>query len=127
MRDQTKIDRLETERLTMRMFRETDFDDYAEMCGDADVMKYLGGATMSRLEAWRSMANVLGHWQLRGFGLWAVQERESGELVGRVGCWQPEGWPEMEIAWTLRRRSGGQGNRTGQAQGRPFVAFSRRE
>ena len=78
MRNQTKIDRLETERLTMRMFRETDLDAYAEMCGDADVMKYLGGATMSRSEAWRSMATVLGHWQLRLFGLWAVEERASG-------------------------------------------------
>ena len=83
MRNQTKIDRLETDRLTMRMFRETDLDAYAEMCGDADVMKYLGGATMSRSEAWRSMATVLGHWQLRLFGLWAVEERASPGPCGR--------------------------------------------
>jgi len=127
MRNQTKIDRLETERLTMRMFRETDLDAYAEMCGDADVMKYLGGATMSRSEAWRSMATVLGHWQLRLFGLWAVEERASGELVGRVGCWQPEGWPGMEIAWTLRKAFWGQGYATESAQAALDVAFSRLE
>ena len=44
------------------------------------------------IEAWRSMAMVVGHWSLRGFGLWAIEERESGRLAGRVGCWQPEGW-----------------------------------
>jgi RimJ/RimL family protein N-acetyltransferase len=125
MRDQIKLDRLETERLTLRMFRETDLDDYAEMCGDADVMKYLGGAAMSRSEAWRSMATVLGHWQLRGFGLWAVEKRDTGELLGRVGCWRPEGWPGMEIAWTLRKRFWGQGYATESARAALEAAFFR--
>ncbi len=121
----SNIERLETERLTMRMFRESDLDGYAEMCGDAEVMKYLGGATMTRSEAWRSMATVLGHWQLRGFGLWAVEEQASGMLVGRVGCWQPEGWPGMELAWTLRKAFWGKGYATEAAQQALDVAFSR--
>ena len=120
-----KIERLETERLTMRMFRESDLDEYAEMCADADVMKYLGGATMSRSEAWRSMATLLGHWQLRGFGLWAVEERASGQLVGRVGCWQPEGWPGMEIGWSLRKQFWGRGYATESAQAALDVALTR--
>lgn len=74
----SQFERLETERLILRMFDENDLDEYAEMCADANVMRYLGGATMTRSEAWRSMATVLGHWQLRGFGLWAVEERTSG-------------------------------------------------
>ena len=125
MQNQARIDLLETERLTLRMFRETDLDDYAEMCADADVMRYLGGVTMSRSEAWRSMATVLGHWQLRGFGLWAVERRDSGELVGRVGCWQPDGWPGMEIAWTLRKAFWGQGYATESALAALDVAFRR--
>jgi len=81
---------IETERLVLRTFRESDTDAYAEMLGDAEVMRFLGGKTMSRQEAWRNMAMVLGHWQLRGYGFWAVEERASGELVGRVGCWCPK-------------------------------------
>ena len=118
------MERLETERLILRMFRDSDFDAYAEMCGDTEVMKYLGGPTMTRSEAWRSMAMVVGHWQLRGFGLWAVEERRAGCLVGRVGCWRPEGWPGLEIAWTLRRAFWGQGYATEAARAALDVAFS---
>jgi RimJ/RimL family protein N-acetyltransferase len=107
------MDSLGSERLLLRMFRESDLDAYAEMCGDPEVMQYLGdGVPLTRAEAWRNMAVVLGHWQLRGFGLWAVEERETGLLVGRVGCWNPEGWPGFEIGWTLRRCFWGRGYAT---------------
>jgi RimJ/RimL family protein N-acetyltransferase len=124
MSNQATIEELKTARLLLRMFREADLDAYAEMCGDAEVMKYLGGAPMSRFEAWRSMAMILGHWQLRGFGLWAVVERASGQFVGRVGCWRPEGWPGLELAWALRRASWGKGYATEAALGALDVAFS---
>jgi RimJ/RimL family protein N-acetyltransferase len=116
------LERLETARLILRMFRESDLDAYAEMCGDAEVMRYLGGAVMTRSEAWRSMAMVVGHWQLRGFGLWAVEERETGLLAGRVGCWRPEGWPGLELAWTLQRAFWGRGYATEAARAALEVA-----
>jgi RimJ/RimL family protein N-acetyltransferase len=73
-------------------------------------MRYLGdGHPLTRAEAWRNMALVVGHWQLRGFGLWAVEERRTGVLIGRVGCWQPEGWPGLEVGWALRREFWGRG------------------
>ena len=72
-------------RLSLRMFRESDLDAYAEMCADPDVMRFLGdGHILTRPEAWRNMATVLGHWQLRGFGLWAVEER-ADRASGRPG------------------------------------------
>src|SRR4051812_5141620 len=56
---------LQTERLTLRMLRESDLDAYAEMCGDAQVMRYLGdGKPMDRGMAWRNLALMLGHWSL---------------------------------------------------------------
>ena len=104
---------LETERLTLRMVRESDLDSYAEMCADEMVMRYIHtGKTLSRAEAWRDMARVLGHWQLRGYGLWAVEERQSHTLVGRIGCWNPEGWPGFEVGWMLRRQYWGHGYAT---------------
>jgi len=103
---------LETERLILRQFRESDLDAYAEMTADPEVMLYLGSGPMNRSEAWRNMAMILGHWQLRGFGMWAVEEKRTGTMVGRVGCWRPEGWPGLEVGWTLRRKSWGLGYAT---------------
>jgi RimJ/RimL family protein N-acetyltransferase len=104
------MNELHTERLVLRMFRESDFDAYAAICADAEVGRYLGdGKPLSRIDAWRSMAAILGHWQLRGYGLWAVEERASGELIGRVGCYFPGGWPGFEVGWTLRRATWGRG------------------
>jgi RimJ/RimL family protein N-acetyltransferase len=101
---------LATERLILRMFRESDFDSYAAMCADIEVMRYLGdGKPLTRSDAWRSMAFIIGHWQLRGYGLWAVEERTSGQLIGRIGCYYPDGWPGFEIGWALRREAWGFG------------------
>src|ERR1051325_1410340 len=114
---------IETERLVLRMFRESDTDASAERVGDAEVMRFLGGKTMSRQEAWRNMAMVMGHWQLRGYGFWAVEEKASGEMVGRVGCWRPEGWPGLEVGWTLRRAFWGRGYATEAARASVEYAF----
>jgi RimJ/RimL family protein N-acetyltransferase len=104
--------RLETERLVMRMWRESDFDEYAELCADPEVMRFLGGKAFDRTEAWRQMASMIGHWYLRGYGIWAVEEKESGRLAGRIGCINPEGWPGFEVGWTLRREFWGKGYAT---------------
>ena len=101
---------LETERLHLRQFRHEDIDAFAAMAADPEVMRFLGdGTPIPRDEAWRGMASVVGHWVLRGFGLWAVEERASGLLVGRVGLYYPEGWPGREVGWTLARPYWGRG------------------
>lgn len=101
---------LETERLLLRPFRDDDIDAYAAMCADPEVMRYIGERTvLSREDAWRQMAMFAGHWQLRGFGMWVVEERASGSFVGRVGLHFPEGWPDRELAWTLASPYWGRG------------------
>lgn len=118
------IPEIETQRLLLRGFREEDLDPYAEMCGDPEVMRYIGaGKPLSRWESWRNMAMMLGHWQLRGYGMWAVEERSSGEMIGRIGCWQPENWPGFEIGWTLRRAYWGRGLATEGAKAAMDYAF----
>jgi RimJ/RimL family protein N-acetyltransferase len=116
---------LETKRLILRPFRPSDLDAYAQMCGDPEVMRYIGaGQPLSRPDAWRNLALMLGHWQLRGYGLWAAEERASGELVGRIGCWNPEGWPGFEVGWMLRRAWWGRGLATEGARASVHYAFT---
>jgi RimJ/RimL family protein N-acetyltransferase len=99
-----------TARLRLRAFTEADLDAYAAMCADPEVMRYLGtGDTVDRDGAWRQMALFLGHWALRGHGLWAVERRDDGRFIGRVGFLSPEGWPGVELAWTLVRDAWGHG------------------
>lgn len=52
---------------------------------------------------------MVGHWHLRGYGQWTVVEKASHEVVGRVGLWNPEGWPGVELGWIIRRDRWGQG------------------
>ena len=91
------IPTIETARLILRGWREDDLDAYAEMMADPEVMRFLGGES-SRGDAWRGMATLIGHWELRGFGFWAVERKHDGALIGRVGVQYPEGWPSTEIA-----------------------------
>jgi RimJ/RimL family protein N-acetyltransferase len=101
---------LQTERLILRMFREEDFEQHAHICADPEVMRFLvDGRPLDRFEAWRSMAMIVGHWQLRGYGPWAVEERATGNLIGRIGFFYPEGWPGFELGWVLGSESWGKG------------------
>ncbi len=116
---------LETERLTLRMFREEDLEQYARLCADPEVVRYLGdGNILNRGEAWRQMATILGHWRLRGYGPWAVEERAGGNLVGRLGFFNPEGWPGFELGWVLAREHWGKGYATEGARRALAYAFA---
>ena len=55
------------------------------------------------------MAYLLGHWELRGYGQWALIERDSGRLVGRTGLLRPENWPGLEVGWLVGREHWGRG------------------
>jgi len=104
------VPRLQTDRLLLREFRQAEFEAYAAMMADPDVTRYLGdGRPLSRADAWRQMAMFAGHWDLLGFGVWAVEERATGAFIGRVGLMQPEGWPGFELAYTLSRGAWGRG------------------
>jgi len=91
-------------------------------------MPYLGtGVTLSREDAWRSMASFLGHWALRGYGMWALEEKATGDLVGRAGFLNPEGWPGFELVWTLGRSYWGRGFATEAARRALDFAFTNLE
>lgn len=105
------IPTLETERLNLRPWRDSDLDGFADIVSDPERAKYIGGA-LSREDSWRKLAAYVGHWQLRGYGPFALEERASGQFVGYCGPWYPLGWPEPEISWGLRSSALGRGYAT---------------
>jgi RimJ/RimL family protein N-acetyltransferase len=112
---------LETERLRLRGWREQDLDAYAAFVANEATARFLGG-TGNRQNAWRRMAMLVGHWALRGYGPWVIEEKSSGRWVGYSGLWNPEGWPEPEVMWGLAVDCHGRGYATEAARrGREFA------
>lgn len=96
------IPEIETSRLRLTTLSEQHFDNYAAMLADPTCTRWIGdGHALDRKNAWRSMAMLMGHWALRGFGMWAVENRLDHDFVGRVGLMCPEGWPDVELGWML--------------------------
>lgn len=101
------IPTLETERLFLRALRAEDIDDEAAFFA-SERSRFVGGP-LERAQVWRAVAAMIGHWALRGFGFWGLEEKATGRYLGRVGLWEPEGWPGREIGWTLMEAGEGRG------------------
>lgn len=92
-------DRIETAHLTLRRPQAGDWEAWAAFMG-SERARYVGGPYDREL-AWRSYAQVVGHWVLRGWGSFVLTRRGSDAALGSVGPWFPEGWPEHELGWTI--------------------------
>lgn len=100
--------RLETPRLILRPPRADDLDALAAMMLDEPSARFIGGP-MPRAVCWRQLMTMIGAWHAQGFAMFSVLEQPSGRWVGRVGPWQPEGWPGPEIGWAIVRDCWGKG------------------
>ncbi|HYN94412.1 MAG TPA: GNAT family N-acetyltransferase [Pilimelia sp.] len=99
---------LETPRLLLRRWRADDLDALAAMYADPAVMRFIrDGSVRDRDETAASLAEMERDWAERGFGLFAVEIRETGLLAGWVGLavptFLPEVLPAVEIGWRLAR------------------------
>jgi len=101
----------------LRRWRDEDFDAYAAMNADPDVMRFIGdGHVNDRAEAAASLAQMRRHWDEHGFGRWALERKEDGSVIGFAGLGFPHFIPELatvpEIGWRLDRPHWGRGYAT---------------
>jgi len=102
-------ERLETDRLLLRMFEQDDWRALHEHYSDAECTRFTFRRTLTEGGSWRAMASMVGHWQLRGYGPYAVEDKSTQAVLGTVGLWYPVEWPAPEIKWALARRHWGKG------------------
>ncbi|MEM6341632.1 MAG: GNAT family N-acetyltransferase [Pseudomonadota bacterium] len=76
---------INTQRLTLRGLRAQDFDRYAEIWSDEQVVVHIGGQRRSRDESWNAFLKIAGHWQITGFGQWAIEDHVSKRVIGQTG------------------------------------------
>jgi RimJ/RimL family protein N-acetyltransferase len=105
---------LHTSRLLLRQWRDDDLDALASIYADPEVMRYIADGTVrTRAETADHIARMRRHWDEHGFGLFATEVRETGELAGWVGLavpsFLPEVLPTVEIGWRLGRAFWGGG------------------
>lgn len=99
---------LETARLILRPTAQADLDGWAELMGDEEASRFIGGL-QGRAQSWRGLASMAGSWAIKGFGMFSMIEKDTGDWVGRAGPWVPEEWPGTEVGWGLRRAHWGKG------------------
>lgn len=99
---------LETPRLLLRPVEIADFEDWAAMMAEEETTRFIGGC-LAPAQAWRGFMVMAGCWSLQGFAMFSVVEKATGRWVGRLGPWQPHGWPGTEIGWGVRQEFRGKG------------------
>jgi RimJ/RimL family protein N-acetyltransferase len=100
--------KLETDRLILRPPIAEDFEAWAAFAADEETMRHLGGV-QPRSVAWRGICSVTGAWTIRGHSMFSAIEKATGRWVGRLGPWEPEGWPGAEVGWGVVRDCWGRG------------------
>jgi RimJ/RimL family protein N-acetyltransferase len=100
--------RIETERLILRPPNGDDFEGWAAFQADEATMTYIGGVK-SRAESWRVLCAMVGAWHVRGYAMFSLMLKDSGQWIGRIGPWYPEGWPAKEVGWAVAPEFAGKG------------------
>ena len=99
---------LHTKRLRLRQLRESDHQSLAQNHADPELTRFLGGPATAA-DSWRWLLSMLGHWSLRGFGYWALEEKATGALCGAAGLIRHFDRPETELGWRVFRAQQGRG------------------
>ena len=98
---------LETTRLQLRGPAPKDYPDFKATF--ASYRRRFMGGPLNAYETWLLYAAEIGHWEIRGFGMWMVHLKDTDETVGMAGGWSPAKWPEREVAWIIWPDQAGKG------------------
>lgn len=103
----TTIPTLTTDRLILRAPRLADFDAWADYF--TSPRSVFEGGPFDRVQAYRIWASDVALWQLRGYGPFAVEDRDTGVHLGDVGLYQSAGYPAAELGWFTVPQAEGKG------------------
>lgn len=76
---------VETERLRLRVHTLDDFPAIRDLWGNPEVTRFIGGTPRGEEDSWLKFLRMAGHWHLNGYGFWAVEERNTGRIIGELG------------------------------------------
>lgn len=109
------VPHINTSRLTLRAMRMEDFDRFAEIWAQPEVVKHISGKPRSRGQSWTAFLRNAGQWQVTGFGQWAIEARASGQMIGQTGFFNrgrdlgPDFDDYPEAGWVLAAEAQGAG------------------
>jgi RimJ/RimL family protein N-acetyltransferase len=121
-----RFDRMTTDRLLMRRWRDADREPFAALNGDPQTMQYFP-STLDRAASDAFVDVIEARFEEQGYGLWALEVTATGEFIGYTGLNpMPAGVPGaggMEIGWRLARHAWHHGYATEAARAALGVAF----
>lgn len=107
----TTYPEIETERLRLRQWRESDVDPLLAFYLDP-LSAAIYGTDTTRSDVWRRVGLLIGHWHLRGYGPWALEDKRTCKFAGHSGLWFPAGWSDVEVGYGIAPEFRGQGYAT---------------
>ena len=102
-----KIPVIETKRLILRGPESEDYPNFKATFASSRS-RFMGGP-LNPYESWMLYAAEMGHWNIRGYGMWMIHHKDDDRTLGMAGGWFPAGWPEREIAWIIWPDEAGHG------------------
>lgn len=109
------IPTINTRRLTLRAMRAEDFGRFAEIWAMPEVVTHISGKPRPKSESWDAFLRNAGHWQITGFGQWAIEVHRQVQMAGQTGfLFGSRGLgddfdPFPEAGWVMAPESQGQG------------------
>ncbi len=101
------IPAIEPRRLVLKGPEPDDYPDFKATFTSYRA-RFMGGP-LNAYESWMLYAAEIGHWAIRGYGMWMIHDKNTDETYGMAGGWKPAKWPEAELAWVIWPGAQGKG------------------